>query len=61
MKHLIDAEEEYLTRAEVSKIYKVSPSTVSNWKKKGVINAYGLGGRVYYKRTEINSSMIKIN
>ena len=54
-------EEEYLTRAEVSKIYKVSPSTVSNWKNEGVINAYGLGGRVYYKRTEINSSMIKIN
>lgn len=58
---LLQVNEEYLTRDEVSKIYKVSSSTVSNWKKEGIINAYGLGGRVYFKRSEIDSSMIKIN
>jgi len=55
------ATEEYLTREDVAKICKVTKSTVSNWKNEGVLNAYGLGGRVYYKRSEIGSSMIKIN
>ncbi len=53
--------EEYLTRQEVAKLCKVNISTVSNWRNDGVINAYGLGGRVYYKRSEIEQSMIKIN
>lgn len=53
--------EEYLTRQEVAKLCKVNISTVSNWKNEGVINAYGIGGRVYYKRSEIDKAMIKIN
>ena len=53
--------EEYLTREEVARLLKVSVSTVSNWKNEGVINAYGLGGRVYYKRSELEKAMIKIN
>ena len=53
--------EEYLTRQEVAKLCKVNISTVSNWKNEGVLNAYGLGGRVYYKRSEIDKAMIKIN
>jgi len=53
--------EEYLTRQEVAKLCKVNISTVSNWKNEGVLNAYGLGGRVYYKRSEIDGSMVKIN
>lgn len=53
--------EEFLTRKEVAKLCKVNISTVSNWKNDGVINAYGLGGRVYYKRSEIEVAMIKIN
>jgi excisionase family DNA binding protein len=53
--------ENYLTRDEVAKILKVNKSTISNWKKEGIINAYGLGGRVYFKRSEIDKAMIKIN
>jgi hypothetical protein len=53
--------EEYLTRLDVAKLCKVSISTVSNWKNDGVITAYGMGGRVYYKRSEIDKAMIKIN
>ncbi|WP_367755816.1 helix-turn-helix domain-containing protein [Flavobacterium sp. WC2421] len=53
--------EEYLTRQDVAKLLKVNISTVSNWKNDGVINAYGIGGRVYYKRSEIDKAMIKIN
>ena len=53
--------DEYLTRQDVAKLCKVNISTVNNWKNDGVITAYGLGGRVYYKRSEIEKSMIKIN
>ena len=53
--------EEYLTRKEVAKLCKVSISTVSNWKNEVVLNAYGLGSRVYYKRSEIDKQMLKIN
>lgn len=54
-------EEEYLTREEVAKLLKVNKSTVSNWKTSGTLNAYGLGGRVYFKKSEIDKAMIKIN
>jgi hypothetical protein len=53
--------DEYLTRQDVAKLCKVSISTVSNWKNDSVITAYGMGGRVYYKRSEIDKAMIKIN
>ena len=44
---------EYLTRNEVKKLLKVDLSTVHNWTKKGKLKSYGIGHRVYYKRTEI--------
>jgi excisionase family DNA binding protein len=53
--------EEYLTRKDVAKLLKVSISTVSNWKNTGVISYHCMGGRVYYKRSEIDKAMIKIN
>lgn len=52
---------EYLTRNEVAQLLKVDLSTVHNWTKKGKIKAYGLGNRVYYKRHELNQSLIQIN
>jgi len=53
--------EEYLTRKDVAKLLKVNVSTVSNWKNTGVISYHCMGGRVYYKRSEIDKAMIKIN
>ena len=52
---------EILTRQDVAELCQVDISTVNNWKNNGVITAYGLGGRVYYKRSEIERAMIKIN
>lgn len=53
--------EEYLTRQDVAELCQVDISTVNNWKNNGILNAYGLGGRVYFKRSEIEKAMIKIN
>lgn len=53
--------EEYLTRKDVACLFKVDLSTVHNWTRKKKIKAYGLGNRVYYKRSELNLSLIPIN
>ena len=52
--------EQYLTREEVSELLKISLSTINNWKKKGILHPYQIGGRVYFKASEIESSMIKL-
>lgn len=52
---------EFLSRTEVAKLLKVDISTIHNWTKKGKIISYGIGGRVLYKRTEIESAIVKLN
>lgn len=52
---------EYLTRAEVKDLLKIDLSTIHNWSKKGKLQAYGIGGRVYYKRSEIESVITPLN
>lgn len=52
---------ELLTRHDVAKTFKVDISTVHNWTKRGVIQSYAVGSRIYYKRTEIENSLIKLN
>lgn len=45
---------EYLTRSEVCEMLKINLSTLDTWRKKGEVTAYGIGNRVYYKRSEID-------
>lgn len=52
--------EEYLTRNEVSQMLKVDLSTVHNWTKEGKLRRYGIGKRIYYKRSEIESALVEI-
>lgn len=53
--------EEFLTREEVAKLLKVNISTIGNWKKAGVLKPHFLGSRVYFKRSEIEDSLITID
>lgn len=53
--------EEYLSRNEVKNLLKIDLSTLWSWTKKGKLQAYGIGNRVYYKRTEIDKNLIPIN
>lgn len=46
---------EYLTRSEVCKLLKIDLSTLHNWRNKGILKAYGIGNRVYFKRSEIDN------
>ena len=52
--------EQYLTRQEVAKMLLVDLSTIHNWTKKGIITAYQIGGRVYYLRSEVEGSIVKL-
>lgn len=51
---------EYLTRSEVSDLLKIDESTVHNWRKKNILTAYQIGGRVFYKRKEIENAIEKL-
>ncbi|MCL6264914.1 helix-turn-helix domain-containing protein [Flagellimonas myxillae] len=50
---------ELMTRQETADYFKVDMSTLYNWTKKGKLIAYGIGGRVYYKRSEIMSGIVR--
>lgn len=50
--------DELLTRDEVSKLLKINISSVHNWTKSGILKRHAIGGRVYYKRSEIEQGLI---
>ena len=49
-----------MTREEVVKYLKIGTATLSRWTYDGRLKGYGIGGRVYYKRSEIDSSLEEI-
>ena len=51
----------YLTRSELADLLKCDLSTIHNWCKKGKLKAYGIGNRVYFLRSEVESSIQIIN
>ena len=51
---------ELLTRKEVSKLLKVDVSTIYNWTKDGKLKSYGIKGRIYFKRSEIESALTEL-
>ncbi|MCK0148213.1 helix-turn-helix domain-containing protein [Arenibacter sp. F26102] len=52
---------EFLTRHEVAELLKIDISSIANWRKSGKLQSYGIGGRVYFKRKEVEAAIIKIN
>lgn len=51
----------YLTRQEVAELLSMDISSVHNLTKKGIIKKYQISGRVLYIRSEVESSIIKLN
>lgn len=48
---------EILTSKDIRKLLCVSQSTVQRMRKKGELTGYKMSGRVYYKRSEVLSSL----
>lgn len=52
---------QYLTRAEVAKMLQIDLSTLHSWVKKGKLKSYGIGHRVYFKRSEVETALQPLN
>jgi len=50
----------YLTRNEVAEMLQIDISTVHNWTKSDKIQSYGIGGRIYYKRKEVENAIVEL-
>jgi len=57
----IDTPDVLLTRSEACSFLKINMTTLWNWSKKGKIISYGIGNRVYYKKSELLESLVRIN
>jgi hypothetical protein len=53
-------EERPLTQQEAIKFLGKSRQTFYSWRKKGIISAYLLSGRIYYKKAELINSLQKL-
>jgi hypothetical protein len=51
---------EYLTRNDLAEMLSVDLSTVHNYTKRKILQAYQIGGRVYYKRDEVELAIVKL-
>ena len=52
--------EEFLSRKATAKLLNINLSTLYLWTKKGVLQSYGISGKVYYKRSEVESALIEL-
>lgn len=49
-----------LTRTEASELLNVSFVTLNKWNKQGVLPAFSVGTRVYYKWEDVEESMKRV-
>ena len=51
---------QYLTRKQVAKMLDINLTTLNNWTNRGALTSYGIQGRVYYKRDEVERAFIEL-
>jgi hypothetical protein len=51
---------ELLTRSDVANHFKISLVTLHHWTQIGLLKSYYLGGRVYYKKDEIDAAITEV-
>lgn len=56
----LNSTEDYLTRKETASLLKINLSTLHAWVNKGLLKPLGLSGRVYFRRSEIEKSLISL-
>ena len=49
-----------ITQDEATKYLGKSRQTLTSWRRKGIIVAYRIGGRIYYKPSELISALEKL-
>jgi excisionase family DNA binding protein len=56
-----EKQSDYITRAEVARLLKISLPTLNEWTKLGWLQSYKIGNRVLYKREEVESSLHEVS
>ncbi|MDO6473602.1 helix-turn-helix domain-containing protein [Maribacter sp. 1_MG-2023] len=51
---------ELLSRKETATLLKINLSSLHGWTKKGLLQSYQISGKVYYKRSEVESALIEL-
>ncbi|QBK77379.1 helix-turn-helix domain-containing protein [Myroides odoratimimus] len=51
--------EELLTRSEAMQFLKITTATLWRYEKKGKITSHGIGGKRYFKKSELEQSLIQ--
>lgn len=54
-------EETYLTINQVAEKFSVSKVSINNWQRNGTLKPYQLAGRIYFKLSDIEKSLIQIS
>ena len=57
---LLPDEEKPISQQEAIKFLGKSRQSFYSWRKKGIITAYRLAGRIYYKKAELISALEKL-
>jgi len=58
--HQSKNEKKYLTANEVAKLLCVTKTTVYNMTSRGILEKYQISGRILYKASQVENSIIKI-
>ena len=53
--------DQLMTPDQVADFFMVTRKTISNWTNEGKLNMWGVGGRRYYKMSEIIDSLVELN
>ena len=55
--YLTKLQEKLLSTTEVAKLFKVSTVTIGSWSDQGLLIKHSIGGRNYYKYSEVMESL----
>lgn len=55
-----ESNSEVLTLDETAKYFKKSRDTIENWVKKGYLKSYGVGGSIFFRKSDLDSALIPL-
>jgi excisionase family DNA binding protein len=50
----------YLSRNQLAEMLGVDKSTIHNWRKRKIIEAVQIGGRVFFERESVEEALVKL-
>lgn len=55
------SDEKYLSINQVAEMFSVSRVTINNWQKNGTLKPFQIGGKVFFKMSDIEKSLTPIS